>query len=76
MTKIQDHNPNYNYEMIPSWLGGYPVPPPFFQHSPGVYCKHCGEIYALYSYSLFQPDGVDEQSKPYGDIISVSNVNR
>lgn len=38
----------------------------FFQHFPGVYCKRCGRVFALYSYSLIQPVyGVDENGKPY-----------
>lgn len=37
----------------------------FFQHFPGVYCKKCGEIFALYLYSAHLPNGVDENGKPY-----------
>ena len=37
----------------------------FFVHIPGVYCKSCGETFALYSFSAHQPDGVDENNKPY-----------
>lgn len=39
----------------------------FFQHFPGIYCKRCKEIYALYSYSAHQPDGTDDQGKPFYD---------
>lgn len=37
----------------------------FFQNFSGVYCKNCGETFALYSYSAMQPQGVDENSKPF-----------
>ena len=32
---------------------------------PGVYCKCCGETFALYSWSVHQPDGYDKNGKPY-----------
>jgi len=38
-----------------------------FQNFPGVYCRRCGETFALYSYSAYQPDGVDGNDKPYYD---------
>jgi hypothetical protein len=44
-----------------------PIEDGFFQHFPGVYCNNCGETSALYSYSMFQPVGVDENNKPYYD---------
>lgn len=52
------------YDLIPALpaaTGG------FFQHIPGVYCKNCGETFALYSYSVHQPDtdARDENGKPY-----------
>lgn len=31
---------------------------------PGIYCKNCGETFALYSYSMMPMDGVDENNKP------------
>lgn len=34
---------------------------------PGVYCKKCGTSYALYSFSMFQPNGFDENDKAYYD---------
>lgn len=37
----------------------------FYQNLPGVYCQKCGETFALYSYSLHQPDGVDAKGKPF-----------
>lgn len=37
----------------------------FFMHLPGVYCRNCGETYALYSFSTEKPDGTDENRKPY-----------
>ncbi len=37
----------------------------FFQNFPGVYCKNCGNIFALYSYSATQPHGDDENGKPF-----------
>ena len=37
----------------------------FFQNFPGVYCQKCGKDFALYSYSAYQPDGVDENGKPF-----------
>ena len=37
----------------------------FFLNFPGVYCKTCGGVYALYSYSAHQPDGIDDHGKPY-----------
>jgi hypothetical protein len=36
-----------------------------FMHLPGVYCKNCGEIFALYSYSAHKPDGIDHNRKPF-----------
>lgn len=44
-----------------------PLPPKgeFFQHFPGVYCQNCGEDFALYSYSIFQPLEIDENNKPF-----------
>lgn len=65
MTKIQDNDPNYSYDMIPAWPNGYPAGIRFFQHFPGVYCKQCGQLFALYSYSVYQPNGLDENHKPY-----------
>lgn len=55
-----------------------PLPPEggFFQHFPGVYCKKCERIFALYSYSAFQPDGVDENGKPYYDSCSVCGKDK
>ena len=32
---------------------------------PGVYCKNCGEVFALYAFSLDQPEGIDENGRPY-----------
>jgi len=32
---------------------------------PGVYCQGCGETFALYRYSVLQPDGFDENGKAY-----------
>jgi hypothetical protein len=50
----------YKIENIP------PLPKEgFFQHLPGSYCKNCGEVFALYSYSAIKPDGVDDKGKPY-----------
>lgn len=37
----------------------------FFQHFPGVYCQNCGKDFALYHYSLHQPDGLDENGIPF-----------
>ncbi len=37
----------------------------FYQNFPGVYCKTCGQTFALYSYSAYQPDGIDENNKPF-----------
>ena len=53
--------PQEKYDSIPS------LPPKgvFFQHFPGVYCKGCGETFALYSYSFFGSQGEDENGKPY-----------
>lgn len=42
-----------------------PIGTGFFQNFPGVYCKTCGRSFALYSYSVPQPDGIDENSKPF-----------
>jgi len=52
------------YDTIPAWPNGY-SPHQFFQHFPGVYCKQCGKVFALYSYSICQPHGLDENHKPY-----------
>lgn len=30
---------------------------------PGVYCKNCGETFALYAWSAAKPDGSDENNK-------------
>jgi len=73
MTRIQDNDPNYSYDMIPAWPDGYPAGTRFFQHCPGVYCKHCGNVYALYSYSLCQPHGLDENHKPYYNYCFLCN---
>lgn len=54
-----------DYDLIPGWPDGYQVLPRFFQHLPGVYCRGCKSTYALYSYSVRQPDGLDENKKPY-----------
>lgn len=37
----------------------------FFQAMPGIYCENCGHDFALYSYSFYQPDGLDENNKPF-----------
>ncbi len=37
----------------------------FFQNFPGCYCKKCGEVFALYSYSGLRVDGDDENNKPF-----------
>lgn len=42
-----------------------PVEGGWFMNFPGVYCKNCGEIFALYSFSGNQPHGIDENKKPY-----------
>jgi len=39
----------------------------FFICVPGAYCKQCGEVFALYSYSAIWPNGLDENDKPYYD---------
>lgn len=36
-----------------------------FMHMPGIYCRNCGQSFALYWYSAQQPSGVDENKKPY-----------
>lgn len=30
---------------------------------PGVYCKNCGNTFALYAWSFHKPDGADENDK-------------
>lgn len=52
------------YDKIPA-LPTIDWPPPFFVHIPGVYCGNCGETFALYSYSVIWPNGLDENGKPY-----------
>lgn len=49
------------YDAIP------PLPGPGrqFIHIPGIYCITCGETMALYDYSAWQPNGIDENGKPY-----------
>lgn len=42
-----------------------PIEDGFFQHFPGIYCRNCGRDFALYSYSAYQPDGIDDNQKPY-----------
>lgn len=37
----------------------------FYMHFGGVYCRNCGETFALYSYSAIRPSGIDENRKPY-----------
>lgn len=51
--KLQD------YESIPSNPQGY------FMNFPGIYCKNCGRTYALYSFSVYPADDVDEMKKPF-----------
>jgi hypothetical protein len=62
-SKLDMHSLNGNvierYDEIKSIENG------FFQNFPGVYCKKCGETFALYSYSAMQPNGVDENLKPF-----------
>ncbi len=43
-----------------------PLPPngEHFIHFPGCYCRGCGEVFALYSFSMIVC-GVDEEGKPY-----------
>lgn len=36
-----------------------------FMNFPGIYCEGCGETFALYSYSAHQPNGLDENGKPF-----------
>lgn len=38
-----------------------------FINMPGVYCRHCSQVFALYEFSIDQPDGMDDQGKPYYD---------
>ena len=40
-------------------------PEKFFQHIPGVYCRNCGQTFALYSYSKHPVHGTDENDKPF-----------
>jgi hypothetical protein len=37
----------------------------FYMNFPGVYCQSCGQVFALYSYSAYRPDGIDENKKPF-----------
>lgn len=32
---------------------------------PGVYCRNCGNTFALYQWSFHKPDGFDENGKFY-----------
>jgi hypothetical protein len=32
---------------------------------PGAYCQGCGATMALYSYSMIQPEGYDENDKAF-----------
>lgn len=46
------------YDKIPDHPSGS------FMNAPGIYCK-CGASFALYFYSTIQPDGLDENGKPF-----------
>ena len=48
----------------------------FFQLFPGVYCKACGEIFALYSYSVMQPDGVDEDGRAFYNTCGLNGCGK
>lgn len=51
--------PQEKYDLIPS-------NPDFdkgFMNFPGVYCQGCGADFALYSYSAYQPDALDENKE-------------
>ena len=50
------------YNEIPSIAGQE-----YYMNIPGVYCQNCGDVSALYSFSGFQPDNIDENGKPYYD---------
>lgn len=50
-----------------------PRPPGFFQHFPGIYCRACGQVFALYSYSGHPPDGDDENGKPFYTVCLLCN---
>ena len=48
------------YDKIPTWPR-----PDWFMDFPGVYCKGCGETFALYSFSMIGKQGLDENNKAY-----------
>jgi hypothetical protein len=54
------NKPKYTYENIPPLYAD----DKFYMNMPGIYCKKCGEIFALYFYSN-PPDGLDENGKPF-----------
>ena len=41
-----------------------------------VYCKKCGYVFALYSYSLIQPHGYDSEGKPFYKYCCFCNKSR
>lgn len=45
-----------NYDKIPMTVG---------INVPGVYCKNCGETFAIYPWSVVQPHGTDINKKPF-----------
>lgn len=53
--------PKEEYDAIPKM----PRTGVVFAHIPGVYCKGCGRTFALYSYSMCPPAGIDEEGKPF-----------
>lgn len=37
----------------------------FYQLFPGVYCKDCESVFALYSYSAHKHDGIDDKGRAF-----------
>ena len=55
-----------NGKVIENYNEIMPIPKKHnFRLFPGAYCKNCGETFALYSYSMFQPNGIDENGKAF-----------
>ena len=50
-----------DYDKIPTWEE--------FRKAkvavPGIYCQKCGTTFALYSWSMMGPHGLDENKKPF-----------
>lgn len=65
-------NPIKDYESM--------IPPPttgeFFVAMNSCYCNQCGRTFALYSFSAWKPEKVDERGVPYYECCGIEECKK